>query len=201
MVFLAISKLTRISGLCLATLIVACSNQEFSGESGARQPLKPPIPPLIDPVIDNNTPIKKDEIKTDDGQIVTVIPGKPVSRVGVGFEDLSDFDFNDVYLCFAGHFNVNGRDIVSNRDQSIKATWGNISAISHYVKITITDPAGKEVFNQGFQGTKNTKLMGTIPLTFTKGSKLNVLIAHKSTKHTDPKWAVVHLDQCNNTGQ
>ena len=199
MAFLAISKLTRISLLFLATLIVACSNQEFSGESGARQPVKPPIPPLTPPP--PVLVIKKDEIKTEDGQTVTVIPGKPVSRVGVGFEDLSDFDFNDVYLCFAGHFNVNGRDIVSNRDQSIQATWGNISAISHYVRITITDPDGKEVFNKGFQGTKNTNLMGTIPLTFTKGSKLNVMMAHKSTKHTDAKWAVVHLDQCNNTGK
>jgi hypothetical protein len=201
MAFSITPKLTRISALCLVTLIVACSNQEFSGESGARQPVKPKVPPLTPPVLVDNPPIKQDEIKTDDGQTLTVIPGTPVSRVGVGFEDLKDFDFNDVYLCFAGNFNVNGRDIISNRDQSIQATWGNISAISHYVTITITDPDGKELFNKGFQGTKNTKLMGTIPLTFTKGSKLNVMIAHKSTKHTDAKWAVVHLDQCNNTGK
>ena len=176
----------------------SCSTQEFSGDSAVRKQVKP-IPPLPPPVIIEKK--DNDDLKTDDGGLLGEIPGQAVERVGIGFEDWTDMDFNDIYLCFQGNFNVNGRDIVSNRDQTVQVTWGNISAKTHFVTIKIIDASGKETFNQGFQGTRRTSPIGTIPLTFTRGSKLQVMIAHNSTQHTDPNWAVVHLNQCNNTGR
>lgn len=183
-------------------LAAGCSQPEFAGNSdqAVRTTKKPPIPPptrIEKPPTDTPT---NNELVVDDGNQIK-LPGDPVERVGVGFEDSVDADYNDLYICFEGFFNVNGRDIVSNRDQTVQATWGNISAISHTATVKISDSDGKVLFTQVLSGKKRTKLMGTIPLTFKKGSKLQVMIAHKSTQHTNQTWAVVHKNQCNNTGR
>jgi hypothetical protein len=191
-------RLETCCSLLVSLYLVGCASQEFAGDAGAAGVRKQekPVPPLVPPVL-----VEIDDLKTDDGGRIGEIPGLPVERVGVGFEDWTDMDFNDIYVCFQGHFNVNGRDIVSNRDQTVQATWGNISANNHFMTIKIIDAAGKETFNQGYQGTRKTSPIGTIPLTFSRGSKLQVMIAHNSTQHTNPNMAVVHLNQCNNTGR
>jgi hypothetical protein len=182
-------------------LAAGCSQPEFAGNSdqAVRTTKKPPKPPptsIENPPAD--TPTNNELVVDDGGQIN--LPGDPVERVGVGFEDGVDADYNDLYICFQGHFNVDKRDIVSNRDQTVQATWGNISAHSHTATVTILDTDGKVLFTQVLAGRKRTQLMGTIPLTFKKGSKLKVMIAHNSTQHTNTTWAVVHKNQCNNTG-
>lgn len=183
--------------LCLSSLTASCSQSDFSGDSArAVRTTKPPTPPGKPPI--DNPP--NNELVVDDGGQIK-LPGDPVERVGVGFEDGVDADYNDLYICFQGFFNVNGRDIVSNRDQTVQATWGNISAISHTATIKILDSDGKILFTQVLAGKRRTQLMGTVPLTFKRGAKLQVMIAHNSTQHTNPVWAVVHKNQCNNTGR
>ena len=184
----------------------SCASQEFTGDSAIRQPIKtPPKPPPSTDVPGTGTPGTPGNPgspggpMTDDGTVISNLPGTPVAKVGIGFEDRTDNDFNDIYLCFQGHFNVNGRDIVSNREQTIQAIWGNRAAIAHYVTITITAADGRQLFNQGYQG-RSGKDMGSIPLTFTKGSRLSVQIRHNSTQHTNENRARVDLDRCNNTG-
>jgi hypothetical protein len=182
-------------------ILTACSTQEFAGDAGVRRSISQKNPPLAPPT--ENPPIEEqsdDGVLTDDGTNVAEIPGVQVNRVGIGFEDWTDWDFNDIYVCFTGKFKVDGRSIVSTEEQTIQATWGNISAKTHFMTIKIVDSQGQETYSQGFQGTRRKSPIGTIPLTFKKGSKLHVMIAENSVQHTNPDRAVVHLDQCNNTG-
>ena len=185
----------------IVSLTSNCSESEFAGETdqAVRTTNKPPkTPPTTSDKPPADTPINNELVIDDSGHIK--LPGDPVERVGVGFEDGVDADFNDLYICFQGHFNVDRRDIVSNRDQTVQATWGNISANAHTATVKILDANGQVVSTQTLIGRRRTQLMGTVPLTFKKGYKLHVTIAHNSTQHTNPTWAVVHKNQCNNTG-
>lgn len=180
-----------------ATLTWSCSEQNFSGDSPRVAATKKPTNDDTPPVTTDDTPTNNDPtLSTDNGEII----GTAVERVGLGFEDWTDWDYNDIYLCFEGHFNVNNRDIVSNRDQTVTVAWGNISAKSHDVTITITAPNGTVSFTQGYQGQKRTKTLTPMSLPFKRGSKLNVAITNPSLTHEDAQRAKVNLNWCNNTG-
>jgi len=183
--------------------LTSCSSQEFAGDAGVRRSLTQKNPPPLNPPTEN-PPIENqsdDGVLIDDGINIAEIPGVQVNRVGIGFEDWTDMDFNDIYVCFTGKFKVDGRSIVSTEEQTIDATWGNISAKTHVMTIKILDEAGHEIYNRPFQGNRRTSPIGTIPLTFKKGSTLQVMIAENNIQHTNLNRAVVHLDRCNNTGR
>lgn len=128
------------------------------------------------------------------------LPGLSVARIGIGFEDHFDMDFNDSYVCLDGDFHVNGREITSNRDQTINATLGNISATAHLVTFTIMGSDGKELRQTSVQGRARTQLIGTTTIDFPKGSILNVGIRHQSTMHTNPHRAKFELNSCASMG-
>ena len=144
-----------LASLALLLLASSCSEQSFSGGADAKQAQdskkdkKPPA--TIDPSKlpggpgGPSGPDGPGGLSTDDGGI----SGTPVSRVGLGFEDASDFDYNDIYLCFKGSFSVDGTTIVSNKDQQgVIASWGNDAKNVHYMTIKITDSTGKEICKQ-----------------------------------------------------
>jgi hypothetical protein len=204
-----------LASLAVLFLYSACSEQTFSSGADTKQSQeskkdkKPPV------TMDNtkipggpggpggpNDP--NGGLSTDDGGI----SGTPVSKVGIGFEDIggSATDHNDAYICFTGSFSVDKKtyEIVSNKDQSnVIAVWGNLAAIVHNLNIKITDSSDKEVYNKTFQGRKHAPTVDTIPLSFTMGSKL-VVTMDSRVKHSDVgpgAWSSqVELDQCNNTG-
>ena len=71
-----------------------------------------------------------------------VLPGMKAVKVGVNFEDLSDFDLNDSVLCFTGDVKIQGASVVSYKKQTIVAAVTNNSACGHNIRITIKDRTG-----------------------------------------------------------
>ena len=196
-----------LASFAILLLYSSCSEQSFSGGADARQAQdskKSKNPHVsIDPnKVGGGGPGGPDNgaLSTDDGGIV----GTPVSRVGLGFEDATDFDYNDIYLCFKGSFSVDGTNIVSNKDQQgVIASWGNDAKNVHYMTIKITDESGKEIFRQGYPGRSKTPVMPTIILSFPRGSKLSVDM-DGTVQQTDvggyPHRAEIKLDSCRHNG-
>lgn len=84
---------------------------------------------------------KESDVLVEDGGTL-VLPGVKAVKVGVNFEDLSDFDLNDSVLCFTGDFKIQGANVVSYKKQTIVAAVTNNSACGHNIRITIKDRAG-----------------------------------------------------------
>jgi len=84
---------------------------------------------------------KESDVLVEDGGTL-VLPGVKAVKVGVNFEDLSDFDLNDSVLCFTGDFKIQGANVVSYKKQTIVAAVTNNSACGHNIRITIKDKAG-----------------------------------------------------------
>ena len=175
-----------LASLALLLLASSCSEQSFSGGADAKQATgskKGKNPPVtIDPNKVGGGPDGPGGLSTDDGGF----SGTPVLKVGIGFEDATDWDYNDIYFCFKGSFNVDGSTIVSNKDQTgVIASWGNDAAIAHLMTIKITDETGKEIFKNSYQGHPPPKIEPDITLSFPKGSKLSVDMDHGLVQHTD----------------
>jgi hypothetical protein len=78
--------------IVLITLFIsACVSQEFAGDAGVRKQAKR-ITPLPPPVTEEKK--LNEDLKTDDGGLLGEIPGQAVEKVGIGFEDWTDMDFN-----------------------------------------------------------------------------------------------------------
>lgn len=84
---------------------------------------------------------KESDVLVEDGGTL-VLPGVKAVKVGVNFEDLSDFDLNDSVLCFTGDFKIQGANVVSYKKQTIIAAVTNNSACGHNIRINIKDRTG-----------------------------------------------------------
>jgi hypothetical protein len=137
------------------------------------------------------------------------IPGVPVVRVGVNFEDLgfsgdNDRDYNDAVLCFSGHFKVDGTNVVSIADQTVMGTTSSISGCHHRIKVTIVAPDGTSSAPIVYDSRRTQP----VPLPFTIGSRLEVTMTPydkcnpgvERTMH-QPQHARVAPDVCNTTGR
>jgi hypothetical protein len=100
------------------------------------------------------------------------LPGVKAVKVGVNFEDLSDFDLNDSVLCFTGSFKVDGPKVTSYKKQTILAAVTNNSACGHNIRVTISDANG--VVTQRL--TYNDRVTTSAQLNFDVGSKLWVVM-------------------------
>jgi hypothetical protein len=117
----------------------------------------------------------KSDVLTEDGGTLS-IPGVKATKVGVNFEDLSDFDLNDSVLCFTGAVKVEGAKVVSYQKQSIKADVWNNSDCGHFIHVKIVNKNG--VVTQ--QLTYNDRVTTTAQLNFDVGSSLQVVMENFS---------------------
>ena len=156
--------------------------------------------------ISSTSTIKAFAAKADfyDSMVVVsnyVIPvGKPVSEVGIGFEDGIDFDYNDVYVCLNGSFLVNSSEIVAAKDQQSNINWGNLAKTAHLMTIKVTDVSGIEIFSRSYQGRSKTPLMPNISLWMPIGSKLRIDLDNGSIQQNDigrqPHRVQIKQDYC-----
>lgn len=148
-------------------------------------------------------PPQRPPIVTD----ATQIPGTPVVRVGINFEDQGaggDADYNDAVLCFAGNFKVDGSSVISTQPQDVVATTSSISDCRHQVQVQIVHPDGRASTPLTFRSDSGTQ----VPMRFELGSRLEVSMQSITggcnpvgrTMH-EPDWARVQLDRCNTTGR
>jgi len=133
-----------------------------------------------------------------------IIGGKPVSKVGIGFEDGSDFDYTDVSVCLNGSFFVNSSEVVAAKDQqSVTINWGNLAKIAHLMTVKVTDIAGIEIFNQSYQGRSKAPVMPDIALSMPFGSKLTIDLDHGAIQQNDiggqPHRVQLRQDSCRGT--
>ena len=113
------------------------SNGGDTGDTGGEDSSAPAyVPPAGYPA-----GTKESDVLVEDGGTL-VLPGVKALKVGVNFEDLSDFDLNDSVLCFTGDFKIQGANVVSYKKQTIVAAVTNNSACGHNIRITIKDRAG-----------------------------------------------------------
>ena len=83
----------------------------------------------------------------DDAKVipVQVVPGVPVVRLGVNFEDIptgGDLDYNDAVFCFSGKFAHDNRSVVSLAPQYVSIAVTNRSGCDHLIYIAVVDPDG-----------------------------------------------------------
>lgn len=124
------------------------------------------VPPADYP---RDTP--KEDVLTEDGGTLD-LPGVKAVKVGVNFEDLNDFDFNDSVLCFTGSFKVDKRSVVSYKKQSIVANIYTNSSCGHIIHVQIKDKDGNIL--QKFK--YNDRQTRTATLDFDVGSRLFVIM-------------------------
>ena len=130
-----------------------------------------PAPPSYVPPADYPANTTKDKVLVEDGGTMS-IPGVKALKVGVNFEDLSDFDRNDSVLCFTGGFKVSGRTITSYKKQTIVANVWNNSACGHFITVQIRDTAGN--MTQTFK--YNDRVTTTATMNFDVGSTMFVIM-------------------------
>lgn len=163
----------------------------------APAPAPAPAPP---PIV---VPTQPPPIVTD----ATQIPGTPVVRVGINFEDQGaggDADYNDAVMCFAGNFKVDGSTVISTQTQDVVATTSSISDCHHQVQVQIVHPDGRASSPIVFRSDAGAQ----VPMRFELGSRLEVSMQSITggcspvgrTMH-EPDWARVQLDRCNTTGR
>lgn len=141
------------------------------------------------------------DVLVEDGGTLE-IPGTKVERVGINFEDLTDFDFNDAVLCFEGNFKIEGTNVVSYQAQNIKAKTFSASGCDHRIDVTVVHADGtKTSFNyrsdsgEILQLPFNIKSRLEVTMTTIAGSCPKTPV----TMH-NPTYALVKADVCNNTG-
>ena len=139
--------------------------------------------------------------------------------VGVGFEYTGASDFNDNYACMPdGAFRVDGRTIISNRDQIIPIYFTNLSSTISQIIIKVIHPSGEMVGGQSVllpprrrtANTASVKLLKDFKITFqtNMGDFVPAPIydsikgVHLPTREptyifqTDLERAVIDLDNC-----
>ncbi len=130
-----------------------------------------------------------------------IIVGKPISVVEIGFEDGSDFDYNDAYVCLNGSFYVNNSEVIAAKDQqSVIINWSNDAKVAHLMTIKVTDISGLEIFRQSYQGHSKTHVMPNITLSMPIGSKLSIDLDHGLIQQNDigrqPPRVQIKEDYC-----
>ena len=143
------------------------------GSSTDSTPVVTPPPYTAPAGYPAGTPESK--VLVEDGGTM-VLPGVKAVKVGVNFEDLSDFDLNDSVLCFTGSFKVDGPKVTSYKKQTILAAVTNNSACGHNIRVTISDANG--VVTQRL--TYNDRVTTSAQLNFDVGSKLWVVMENQA---------------------
>lgn len=138
-----------------------------TGDGGTVNP--PPQP--YSPPAEYPAGTTQDKVLVEDGGTM-VLPGVKALKVGVNFEDLSDFDLNDSVLCFTGGFKVDGRKITSYKKQTIIADVWNNSACGHNITVQIRDAAGNMTQTFKYNDRATTKAT----MNFDVGSTMFVIM-------------------------
>jgi hypothetical protein len=133
------------------------------------------IPPPYTPPAGYPSGTPESKVLVEDGGTM-VMPGVKAVKVGVNFEDLSDFDLNDSVLCFTGSFKVDGPKVTSYKKQTILAAVTNNSDCGHNIHLTISDANG--VVTQRL--TYNDRVTTSAQLNFDVGSKLWVVMENQA---------------------
>jgi hypothetical protein len=143
-------------------------------------------------------------IATDEGGIN--IPGVPVERVGVNFEDMGlqgDRDHNDAVLCFTGAFKVDNTNVVSAKAQQVVGTTFSASGCDHTVRVEIIHSDGTKEAPISFDSSDQTP----VTMNFRRGSKLEVYMTSRDGCNEgqeknmhNPVDCVVAPNVCNNSG-
>ena len=139
-----------------------------TGGGGTPVPVPVPVPVYVPPADYPAGTIKRDVLVEDGGELV--VPGVKAIKVGVNFEDLSDFDYNDSVLCFSGSFKVDNRRVTSYKRQTIVAAVTNNSACGHYIHVQVRNKDG--VVTQQFK--YNDRITTSASINFDVGSTLFV---------------------------
>ena len=144
---------------------------EDSTDPSQDQSSNPPvyIPP---PGYPSGTPAS-DVLVEDGGQLA--LPGVKAVKVGVNFEDLSDFDLNDSVLCFTGDFKVSNAVVTSYKKQTVTAGITKNSDCGHNIHVTIKDKNG--VVTQKF--SYDDRVTTSAKLNFDVGSSLWVVMENQ----------------------
>lgn len=141
------------------------------------------------------------EVLVEDGGSL-VIPGTKVQRVGLNFEDFTDFDYNDAVMCFEGNFKIEGTSVVSYENQQVTARTFSASGCQHRVDVVIVHADGTSEAMSYLSRTG-----GPLTLPFRIKSKLEVTVTTIGggcdrtpiTMH-NKQYALVKPDVCNDSG-
>lgn len=118
------------------------------------------------------------DVLVEDGGSLT-LPGVKALKVGVNFEDLSDFDLNDSVLCFTGDFKIQGASVVSYKKQTVVAAVTNNSACGHNIHVTIKNRDG--LVTQKF--SYNDRVTTAATMNFDVGSSMWVVMENQPNSH------------------
>ena len=119
----------------------------------------------------------------------------PAAKVGVGFETGSDMDFNDVYACMPnGQFNVNGREIISTRDQTVPIYFGNIASEHNWI-IVKAFMSGQLIVERHVALVPRQQSAGKTVLELPKGSTVTFQLRNGIVQ-ADPKRTVIDINTC-----
>jgi len=152
------------------------SDSASTGSGGSTTDSTPVVtPPPYTPPTGYPAGTPESNVLVEDGGTM-VMPGVKAVKVGVNFEDLSDFDLNDSVLCFTGSFKVDGPKVTSYKKQTILAAVTNNSACGHNIHVTISDANG--VVTQRL--TYNDRVTTSAQLNFDVGSKLWVVMENQA---------------------
>jgi len=144
---------------------------------------------------------KSDDILEEDGGNL-IISGTKIQRVGINFEDGTDFDFNDAVICFEGFFKMEGTEVVSYKQQTVVAKTFSASACDHRIDIRIHhDDGSTDSFSFRSDIGKD------VSLPFRIKSKLDVTMTtiyggcdQTPVSMHNQQYTVVKANVCNDSG-
>lgn len=193
--------------LSLLVFAVSCTGgKKFA--STAPTAAATPEPPKVNPPASEAIP---DTIDSE-----SVLPGDPVEKFGINFEDNpfgdnSDKDYNDAVLCFDGKFVIQNSSIISSENQTVPASAFSNAGCGHDIEIIITHADGTvdESIIQALTRGEEKKL----ELAFKKGDSIEVKMGYTDAatdgvcadagRHSmkENLWAQIAKDTCNDTGE
>lgn len=122
---------------------------------------------------------------------VQVVPGVPVIRLGVNFEDIpsgGDLDYNDAVFCFSGRFAHDNRSVVSLAEQVVRINVTNRSGCDHDILIGVIDQDGTRREIPMFR----SRSQPTLDMVFHPGSRLDVrMLVADSCRKDDSFWVTL----------
>ena len=143
----------------------------------------------------NGTP----EVVLDPGEVLASL------RVGIGYEDWKDMDFNDIALCFEGKFAVNESSgtVRSGIKQSINLTLTKISLFRYTVTVKIKRNnnfinLGIQTPSRGNSSQINFDFMEDDIIYITRDDTKKNLIPFSNKSDADN--VKIEIDSCRNTG-
>jgi hypothetical protein len=151
--------------------------------------------------VDGTPAVDPSTVLDDDGGTL-VIPGVKVQKVGVNFEDLNDFDFNDAVLCFQGNFKIDGTTVTSYQRQTVSARTYSASACKHRIDVVIVHPDGTR---QAFNYRSDSGVVLQLPFLIKSRLEVTMTTIEGSCSRTpvsmhNTRYALVKPNVCNTTG-